>query len=74
MKTSEENAVRVWEEQVTIPTYPEQMPDKNPMFFEKRVYQGSSGKVYPNPITDRVSNEKSETSTKQSSSTTNMCI
>lgn len=30
------------------------------MFFEKRVYQGSSGKVYPNPITDRVSNDKSE--------------
>ena len=60
MKTSEENAVRVWEEQVTIPTYPEQMPDKNPMFFEKRVYQGSSGKVYPNPITDRVSNKKTE--------------
>jgi tetratricopeptide (TPR) repeat protein len=30
------------------------------MFFEKRVYQGSSGKVYPNPITDRVSNERSE--------------
>jgi hypothetical protein len=30
------------------------------MFFEKRVYQGSSGKVYPNPITDCVSNERSE--------------
>lgn len=30
------------------------------MFFEKRVYQGSSGKVYPNPITDRVSNERSQ--------------
>jgi len=30
------------------------------MFLEKRVYQGSSGKVYPNPITDRVSNERSE--------------
>lgn len=52
--------VRVREEVVTIPTYPEQPPDKNPMFLEKRVYQGSSGKVYPNPFTDRVSNEKSE--------------
>lgn len=30
------------------------------MFLEKRVYQGSSGKVYPNPFTDRVSNEKCE--------------
>jgi tetratricopeptide (TPR) repeat protein len=52
--------VRAWEEVVTIPTYPEQAPDKNPMFLEKRVYQGSSGKVYPNPFTDRVSNEKSD--------------
>ncbi len=28
------------------------------MFFENRVYQGSSGKVYPNPFTDRVALEK----------------
>ena len=59
MTKSETTTVRAWEEPITIPTYPEQPPDKNPMFFEKRVYQGSSGKVYPNPITDRVSNEKS---------------
>jgi uncharacterized protein DUF5107 len=53
-------SVRAWREQVRIPTYPEQAADKNPMFLEKRVYQGSSGKVYPNPFTDRVSNEKCE--------------
>src|SRR4030095_13813240 len=52
--------VRAWEDVVTIPTYPERPPDKNPMFLEKRVYQGSSGKVYPNPFTDRISNEKSD--------------
>jgi tetratricopeptide (TPR) repeat protein len=57
---SDNHSVSAWEDQITIPTYPEQAPDKNPMFFEKRVYQGSSGKVYPNPITDRVSNQKSE--------------
>ncbi len=55
-------AVRVWEETVCIPTYPVQPPDANPMFLEKRVYQGSSGKVYPNPFTDRISTEKSERS------------
>jgi tetratricopeptide (TPR) repeat protein len=60
VRESDGNKVRAWQQQVNIPTYPEQAPDKNPMFFEKRVYQGSSGKVYPNPITDRVSNEKSE--------------
>jgi tetratricopeptide (TPR) repeat protein len=53
-----ESSVRAWEESVTIPTYPALAADPNPMFFEKRVYQGSSGKVYPNPFTDRVSNEK----------------
>jgi hypothetical protein len=28
-----------------IPTYPVGAPEKNPLFFEKRVYQGSCGKV-----------------------------
>lgn len=28
------------------------------MFLEKRVYQGSSGRVYPCPVTERVSDEK----------------
>jgi tetratricopeptide (TPR) repeat protein len=32
------------------------------MFLEKRVYQGSSGKVYPNPFTDRVALEKVDVS------------
>jgi tetratricopeptide (TPR) repeat protein len=52
--------VKAWEEMVVIPTYPTPPPDRNPMFLEKRVYQGSSGKVYPNPFTDRVSSERSE--------------
>ncbi|TWU67099.1 Tetratricopeptide repeat protein [Crateriforma conspicua] len=37
-----------------IPTYPIGEPEKNPLFFEKRVYQGSSGKVYPVPFVDKV--------------------
>lgn len=49
--------VRAWEEVVAIPTYPVQPADPNPMFLEKRVYQGSSGKVYPNPFIDRVALE-----------------
>jgi len=54
--------VQVWEESVTIPTYPAPPPDRNPMFLDKRVYQGSSGKVYPNPFTDRISDTKIEKS------------
>lgn len=40
-----------------IPTYPVGKPEKNPVFFEKRVYQGSSGKVYPVPFIDKVFDE-----------------
>src|SRR5579875_2130506 len=55
---SADGGVRSWEEVVCIPTYPVPAADKNPMFVDKRVYQGSNGKVYPNPFTDRVSDEK----------------
>src|SRR5512134_3704586 len=43
-----------WAEKVIIPTYRIGPPDKNPMFLEKRVYQGSSGVVYPHRVIDRV--------------------
>jgi len=52
--------VDIWQEQVTIPTYHAGKPDKNPMFFEKRIYQGSSGVVYPNPVIEKISNEKTD--------------
>ncbi|PTQ96643.1 tetratricopeptide repeat protein [Mucilaginibacter yixingensis] len=52
--------VTVWEEQVIIPTYGIGKPDKNPMFFEKRVYQGSSGAVYPNPVIEKIFDEKED--------------
>ncbi|MBT8045405.1 MAG: DUF5107 domain-containing protein [Verrucomicrobiae bacterium] len=40
-----------------IPSYPLGEPEKNPLFFEKRVYQGSNGKVYPVPFVDKVYDE-----------------
>ncbi len=43
---------------VTIPTYEVGKPEKNPMFLEKRVYQGSSGVVYPYPVIESISDEK----------------
>ncbi|MCC8424752.1 DUF5107 domain-containing protein [Mucilaginibacter sp. UR6-11] len=52
--------VNIWEEKVIIPTYGIGKPDKNPMFFEKRVYQGSSGKVYPNPVIEKIFDEKED--------------
>lgn len=44
-------------EKLELSTYPVGVPEKNPVFFEKRVYQGSNGKVYPLPIIDKVSDE-----------------
>ncbi len=46
--------VQVRIEVITFPTYLPAAPDRNPMFLEKRVYQGSSGRVYPLPFTDRI--------------------
>ena len=46
--------VHSWTDVLTLPTYLPAAPDKNPMFLEKRVYQGSSGKVYPLPFIDRI--------------------
>lgn len=54
------DTVKIWEEHVMIPTYEVGEPDKNPMFLEKRVYQGSSGKVYPYPTTEKISREKKD--------------
>lgn len=52
--------VIIREEQVVIPTYEIGAADKNPMFLEKRVYQGSCGKVYPYPTTETISPVKTE--------------
>lgn len=50
--------VKVWKEKTKIPTYPVGNPEKYPIFVEKRVYQGSSGAVYPYPIIEKISDNK----------------
>lgn len=57
---TEKMKAKIWEEKVTIPTYGIGTPDKNPMFLEKRVYQGSSGKVYPYPVIDKILDSKKD--------------
>ena len=52
----------IWVEQIMLPTYGIGKADKNPMFLEKRVYQGSSGKVYPLPVVDKILDEKADQS------------
>ena len=51
---------RVYEERITIPTYRTGSYEKNPLFIEKRAYQGSTGKVYPVPICEKISETKED--------------
>ena len=50
----------VCEKLVTIPTYAAGTMEKTPMFLKKRAYQGSTGKVYPLPICETVSETKED--------------
>ena len=43
---------------VTIPTYEVGKAETLPLFFEKRQYQGASGKIYPIPFTSKIGNDK----------------
>jgi tetratricopeptide (TPR) repeat protein len=58
--TVEKSEVKVWSEEIAIPTYEIGKPEKNPIFLEKRVYQGSSGTVYPYPVIEKISDEKQD--------------
>lgn len=55
---NEKGVVKAWEENIMLPTYEVGEEEKNPIFLEKRVYQGSSGAVYPYPVIEKVSDEK----------------
>ncbi|MCD8101137.1 MAG: DUF5107 domain-containing protein [Alistipes sp.] len=57
---TEEGVAKVWEETVVLPTYPVGEEEKNPIFLEKRVYQGSSGAVYPYAVVEKLSDEKTD--------------
>lgn len=51
-------SVQAWHEEVVIPTYEIGKAEKNPIFLEKRVYQGSSGVVYPYSVVEKIEDEK----------------
>jgi len=52
--------VKIWEESVVLPTYQIAPADKNPRFYDGRVTQGAQGRVYPYPMSDVLTNERSE--------------
>lgn len=51
-------AVLCWYEPVIIDTYEALPPSPYPAYLDRRVYQGSSGRVYPMPFYERISDEK----------------
>ncbi|MWV57787.1 DUF5107 domain-containing protein [Rathayibacter sp. VKM Ac-2754] len=51
--------VAAWTEPLLIDTYLPGEPDRYPAFLDSRVYQGSSGRVFPLPFHERIAAEKS---------------
>lgn len=52
--------VKAYSASIKIPTYETGKPNRLPMFFDKRVYQGSSGKVYPLNVIENISDVKTD--------------
>ena len=50
--------VSVTKQSQKIPTYTPKAPNALPMFFEKKPYQGASGRLYPLPYSDGITDEK----------------
>lgn len=59
---AETGPVKAWEQPVIMRTYLPAQPDKNPLFLEKRIYQGSSGRLYPLSVIDRIETEAKDIS------------
>ncbi|MEY9951635.1 DUF5107 domain-containing protein [Leifsonia sp. EB34] len=56
-ESQRDEAVAAWSEPVELPTYEPGEPGRLPAFLESRVYQGSSGRVYPLPFIESVSHD-----------------
>lgn len=52
--------VKVIQKKENIPTYIPKPANTLPMFFEKKPYQGASGKLYPIPYSDGITDEKKD--------------
>jgi tetratricopeptide (TPR) repeat protein len=58
LAVAEDSSVRMWEEELVIPTYLAGPADPNPMFFFGRASQGAEGRIYPYPLYDNLTNKK----------------
>lgn len=55
-----QTAVKVWEEQLVVPTYKVGPPEPNPIFYSGRAYQGAKGPIYPYPLIDKLSDDQED--------------
>ena len=53
-----DSSVRVWEQDIVIPTYLAGAPEPNPMFYFGRASQGAEGRIYPYPLYDKLTDNK----------------
>lgn len=58
LPAAEVSGVKVWEENIVIPTYPAGAPEPNPIFNLGRNSQGAQGIVYPYPLYDILLHQK----------------
>ncbi|MGO9112020.1 MAG: DUF5107 domain-containing protein [Thermoguttaceae bacterium] len=55
-----QTGARMWEQDLSIPTYRTGEPEKDPIFYSGRSYQGAKGPVYPYPLLDKLSDVKED--------------
>jgi len=55
-----DSPVRIWEQDVVIPTYLAGAPEPNPMFYFGRASQGAEGRIYPYPLYDKLTGKKQD--------------
>jgi tetratricopeptide (TPR) repeat protein len=52
------SGTKIWEEDITLPTYLVDEGGKNPRFYFGRAYQGAQGRVYPYRMQERLTEQK----------------
>ena len=57
---SHEPAVKIWEEQLILPTYGIGEPERNPAFYDGKTYQGTKGVMYPYPLLDKLTDVRKD--------------
>ncbi len=61
---ADSSPVRIWEENVNIPTYQIGAPDPNPLFYSNESYQGAQRRIYPYPMLDDLKHVRADKSYK----------